>query len=241
MNYLSLFSGIGGIDLGLDRAGMTCVGQVEKDPYCRSVLDRHWPGVPKHDDVHTASAWWLEKTRPAVDLVVGGFPCQDISNAHTNGSRLALEGRKSGLWRLFADIVEAVGPGWVLVENVGAWRRWVPGVRRDLHNLGYASLPVQVSAGSVGAPHKRPRVLVVAHANSQGEPLRAIHAEVAGLRPLPRGGGYWRGTQPRALRVAHGVPGQMDRLRALGNAVVPQVAERIGRLILAHAEQAVTA
>lgn len=233
MNVLSLFSGIGGLDLGLERAGMNTVGQVELDPYCRRVLAKHWPEAPRHDDVRTAAAWWLSEPRPRVDAVVGGFPCQDISNAHTNGARAALAGARSGLWDHFCGVVATVRPRWVIAENVAAWERWVPGVRGDLHELGYASVPVQVSAGSLGAPHKRPRVLVVAHADGEGEPLRAIHAEVAGLCPVPRGSGYWREPFAGSVRVADGVPAGMGRHRALGNAVVPQVAEYVGRLVMA--------
>ena len=241
MNVLSLFAGIGGLELGLERAGMTTVGQVEINPYCRRVLAKHWPEVPQHDDVRTAPQWWAARPRPAVDLVCGGFPCQDISNAHTNGTREALDGAKSGLWSAYRDLVEQLEPRWVVVENVSAWERWVPGVRGQLHELGYASVPVQVSAGSLGAPHKRPRVLVVAHAHGEGEPLRAIHAQVAGLRPVPRGGGDWREPFAGAVRVADGVSGRMDRLRALGNAVVPQLGEFIGRLIVAAAAAQVAA
>jgi DNA (cytosine-5)-methyltransferase 1 len=230
VNVLSLFSGIGGLDLGLERAGMTVVGQVEIDPWCRKVLAKHWPEVPRHDDVRTAAEWWGGRRAP--DLVCGGFPCQDISNAHTNGIRAALAGDKSGLWYSFAAIVAALRPRWVIAENVAAWRRWVPGVRADLAGLGYASVPVEVPAGSRGAPHPRPRVFVVAYADSEGESLRAIHAEVAGLRPVPRDGGHWREPFAGPVRVADGLPARMDRLRGLGNAVVPQVAEHIGRLIL---------
>lgn len=233
MNVLSLFSGIGGLELGLERAGMTVVGQVELDEFCRRVLAKHWPEVPRHDDVRTAIDWWSSERRPQVDLVCGGHPCQDISNAHTNGTRRALAGAQSGLWAEYRRIVAALTPCWVLVENVAAWGRWVPSVRRQLHALGYASVPVQLSAGSLGATHKRPRVLVVAHADGQGEPLRAIHAEVARLRPVPRGSGHWRQPFSGPVRVADGVPGRLDgaRRHALGNAVVPQVAQHIGRLI----------
>jgi DNA (cytosine-5)-methyltransferase 1 len=234
MNVLSLFSGIGGLELGLERAGMTTVGQVEINEFCRAVLARHWPKVARHDDVCTAVDWWRSSPRPHVDLTCGGFPCQDISNAHTNGVRAALAGARSGLWSAYRDIVEHARPRWVLVENVAAHERWLPGVRGDLHDLGYASLPVQVPAGSLGAPHPRPRVLVVAHADGQGEPLRAIHAEVAGLRPVPRDRGHWREPFAGPLRVVDGVPGRLDgpRRKSLGNAVVPQVAEFIGAAIM---------
>jgi C-5 cytosine-specific DNA methylase len=79
MNVLSLFSGIGGLDLGLERAGMTVVGQVEIDPWCRKVLAKHWPEVPRHDDVRTAARWWGGRRAP--DVVCGGFPCQEADRA----------------------------------------------------------------------------------------------------------------------------------------------------------------
>jgi DNA (cytosine-5)-methyltransferase 1 len=229
VKVLSLFSGIGGLDLGLERAGMTVVGQVEIDPWCQRVLAKHWPEVPRHDDVRTAARWWGGRS---VDVVCGGFPCKDISDAHTNGARAALEGPESGLWRYQAAIIAAVSPRWVIVENVAAWRRWVPDVRAHLATLGFSSVPLEVSAGSRGAPHLRPRVFVVANADSEGESLRAIHEEVASLRPVSAPDGHWREPFPGPVRVADGLPPQMDRLRGLGNAVVPQVAEHLGRLIM---------
>lgn len=235
MNVLSLFSGVGGLDLGLERAGLNTVGQVEIDPHCRRVLAKRFPGVPTHDDVRTAVAWWRSKKRPSVRLVAGGFPCQDISSAATNGVRAGLAGAKSGLWSAYRDVVAELGPEWVIVENSPEWRRWVPSVRRDLWALGYASVPVRVSAGSLGAPHPRPRCVVVANANSQGESLRAIYAEVAGLRPVSAGGGDWREPYTGTLRVVDGSTRGVDgpRRKAVGNAVVPAVGEFIGRMVMA--------
>lgn len=227
-SFGSPFSGIGGLDRGLEEAEWTCAWQIEINPFCRAVLEHHWPDVPRFADVKDVDP----RDLAPVDLIAGGFPCQDISDAHTNGQRQALSGPLSGLWVEFRRLVAHLRPVWVLVENVAAWRRWVPSVRGDLHQLGYASLPLQLSAGSFGAPHRRPRVFLVAHANGQGEPLRAIHAEVARLSPLPRGGGDWGLTTPRNLRVDDGVPARMDRLHALGNAVVPQVGRYLGRLIM---------
>jgi DNA (cytosine-5)-methyltransferase 1 len=230
-NVLSLFAGIGGFELGLERAGMTIVGQVEIAPYCRRVLAKHWPEVPKHDDVRTAARWWSSQPRPHVDVVCGGFPCQDISSANVVGRGAGLAGRKSGLWSAFADVVESVRPRWVLVENGPEWRNWTPAVRSDLHELGYGTGALVLPAGALGAPHRRPRVFVVADAHGEGEPLRALHAQVARLRAVPVGSGRWTpGTRP--VGVADGIPERMDRLRVLGNAVVPAVAELLGRLVL---------
>lgn len=85
LNVLSLFAGIGGLELGLERAGMNVVGQVEIDPYCVRVLAKHWPDVPRHDDVRTAAEWWLSQERPEVDVICGGFPCQPFSTAGLRG------------------------------------------------------------------------------------------------------------------------------------------------------------
>lgn len=168
-------------------------------------------------------------------------PCQDISSANTAGPRAGLAGTKSGLWTAYRDIVDTVRPDWVIVENSPRWRTWTPTVRADLHSLGYGTGALVVPAGALGAPHRRPRCIVVAHADSDREPLRGLHAQVAQLRPLPRRGGYWAARGWR-VGVGDGVPGRMDRLHALGNAVVPQVAELVGRLIVAcEAQSAVAA
>jgi DNA (cytosine-5)-methyltransferase 1 len=227
----SLFSGIGGLDLGLERAGMTTIWQSEIGPFACRVLARHWPHVPNLGDVTTID--WSTVERP--DLICGGFPCQDISSAHTVGpnSRSGLEGPKSGLWRQFSRCVAALRPRWVLVENVASgWTRWVPGVRGSLDSLGYASVPVEVSARAFGAPHLRRRILVVAHPYGDSEPLGAIYGEAQVLPSAPIRSGYWRADLPGVLRVDDGVPRRMDRRRALGNAVVPQMAEWIGRIIV---------
>jgi DNA (cytosine-5)-methyltransferase 1 len=116
LNVLSLFSGIGGLELGLERAGMTTVGQVELDPYCNEVLATHWPEVPRHDDVRTAPEWWLSEPRPRVDVVASGFPCQPFSQA---GLQRGVADERWG-WPWTADVIRAVRPTYVVVENVSA-------------------------------------------------------------------------------------------------------------------------
>lgn len=246
LRVLSLFSGIGAMDLGLELAGMEIAAQAEIEPHACRVLAERFPGVPNLGDVtsveweetrsgfiahdHTGHhSYWLDD----IDVIAGGFPCQDNSSARTRNERKGLDGDKSGLWREFARAVDYISPTWIIVENAPEWRRWVPRVRAELAGFGYATVPLLLSAGSFGAPHKRPRAVVVAHANGQGEPLVAIHAEVARLRPHARGAGYWRQPRPGDIRVADGAPDRMDRLRACGNAVVPQVFEWLGRQIIA--------
>jgi DNA (cytosine-5)-methyltransferase 1 len=229
----SLFSGIGGLELGLERAGLGPVAwQVEIDPFCRGVLATHWPSAGRHEDVRRVGAANLSR----VDLICGGFPCQDVSAA---GLGAGIEGARSGLWREFARIVGEIRPRLVVVENVASGkRRWLPTVRRDLHVLGYRSVAVEVSAFDVGAPHKRSRVFVVAHADREGQPREARGRE-GGLSRTQwvwtRDGGGARWTAlPPVCGVAHGVPRRLDRLRALGNAVVPQCAEAVGRWIVTN-------
>lgn len=252
LNVLSLFAGIGGIELGLERAGMTTVGQVEWNAYCQSVLAHHWPEVPRHDDVRTAPAWWLGEPRPRVDVVCGGFPCQPFSEA---GSRLGIADERWG-WPWFADVVRAVRPRYVLVENVAALLRHTDAfgaVLRDLAALGFDAEWSVLSACAFGAPHTRERLFLVAYPNDERPQAvgdqgvrddsavarwRVGSEHVYAAAELDRGSRrpHWE-SEPGVGRLADGLSPELDRRRlfALGNAVVPQVAEHVGRLIVADA------
>jgi DNA (cytosine-5)-methyltransferase 1 len=270
--YGSLFSGIGGIDLGLDRAGWTCKWQVEIDEKCRRVLEKHWPGVPRHGDIRSVGSHNLGP----VDLVAGGFPCQPVSVA---GKRQGADDAR-WLWPEFARVVGELGPRYVLVENV-------PGllsqsdefgqVLADLAELGFDAEWVSVPAAAVGAPHLRFRVFLVAHTpgdgrieggpgtgqdiripcgrgDSAGErfvadpnfqslevfELESARHELASSE-RSRDRRAWWNVEPDVGRVAHGVPDRVDRLKQLGNAVVPQVAQYVGERILAHHERTISA
>jgi DNA (cytosine-5)-methyltransferase 1 len=288
VNVLSLFSGIGGLELGLERAGMTVVGQVEIDPFCRHVLAKHWPEVPRHDDVRTCVEWWRSEPRPAVDLVCGGFPCQPVSVA----GRQRAQADERWLWPAFAGIIRGLRPRWVLLENVpGLLARGAGDILGDLAACGYDAEWDCISAADVGAPHLRRRWFAVAYPHGQrgrlqpvpepGRGREAVAGDDGATRavadtdgqgqlqpkrvplerrrrarhggqpmadadrlgrgrqaqhgtrgwPQPVDSGWWA-TEPEVGRVAHGVPARVDRLRGLGNAVVPQVSQHIGELMM---------
>ncbi len=156
MTIGSLFAGIGGLELGLERAGLgPTIWQAEQDPYCLRVLAKHWPGARRYDDVRSINA---EAERP--DIICGGFPCQDISAA---GKGAGLAGQRSGLWREYARIVRELRPRFVVVENVSALLgRGLGDVLGDLAACGYDAEWDCIPAAAVGAPHRRDRVFVVA-------------------------------------------------------------------------------
>lgn len=236
MNVLELCAGIGGLSLGLERAGMTVVGQVEIDPWCRSVLARHWPGVARHDDIRTTVDWWRSAERPRVDVVAGGIPCQPFSQA---GKQLGVTDPR-WLWPAMERVVRAVRPRFVILENV-------PGLVRDalafgtilgdLSDLGFDAEWSVLSACAVGAPHRRRRVWVVAYPG--GTRLEGLHEACNGVGVQSAAGDVRRGwaPEPAVARVADGVPIRLvrDPIHALGNAVVPAVAEHIGRLVTGRA------
>ncbi|SCL34162.1 DNA (cytosine-5)-methyltransferase 1 [Micromonospora nigra] len=227
LNVLELFAGIGGLSLGLQRAGMRIVGHVEINAFCRAVLRKHWPEVPCHDDVRTATTWWRSKPRPRVDVVAGGYPCQPESLA---GPRRGTDDER-WLWPEMARVIHALRPRYVIGENVlGHRTQGLRFVLRDLDRLGYTARAGIVRACEMGAPHPRPRLFVLAHAHREGRPARRW---LEPARTAPVGAGRWP-AEPRVGRVVDGLPGRVDRVTALGNAVVPAVAEHIGRIILDH-------
>jgi len=268
----SLFSGIGGLECGLERAGLgPVVWQCERDPFARSVLAHHWPAAHRFEDITTLEA------PPYVDVLCGGFPCQDISLAG-KGAGIA-DGTRSGLWSHYARLIRDVRPRYVVVENVAALLvRGLGRVLGDLAASGYDAEWDCIPASAVGAPHRRDRLFILAYTDAYGGGQQGItqldseqvedsaerdscggHAhrlrnEVADTRgaglPLPERPGWgeqveatrrewgstpergWWTIEPPVGRVAHGVPGRVGQLRCLGNAVVPAVAEVIGRVIM---------
>src|SRR5215468_8656874 len=248
MTVGDLFAGIGGMSLGLERAGFTIRWQVEVEAYCENVLARHWPDVLRRRDVRFAGA----ATLPPVDLIAGGFPCQDISAA---GRGIGIErGHRSGLWREFARIVRELRPSWVLIENVPALRsRGADRVLGDLEGAGehLGADSRRASSSSVGC--SAPRTGTMADGHGYRRETERSGGLLDGKWAAPRydadrfpagpGSEQRSWEQPRTAesplgRPAHGVSARLasarwrNELRALGNAVVPAVVEVFGRAIL---------
>jgi DNA (cytosine-5)-methyltransferase 1 len=233
MTFGSLFSGIGGMDLGLERAGMRCVFQVEIDDYCRRVLAKHWPDVPRYGDIREVTGEQLGYC----DVLAGGFPCQDVSQI---GGRAGIEGPQSGLWAEFVRLVDEIRPRYVLVENTpGLLGRGMGRVLGDLAMLGFDAEWEVLAACEMGAPHTRERVFIVAYPEVVRRAKSRWPASWQGRYPSLKARGSRRTdcwehdpNQSGMGRVVHGVPDRVERVAALGNAVVPQVAEWIGRRIM---------
>lgn len=274
LRVLDLFSGIGGFSLGLERTGgFETVAFCEIEDFPRRVLAKHWPDVPCYRDVRELTAERLATDGIAVDVICGGFPCQDISTA---GKGAGLSGERSGLFYEVARLVGELGPRFVILENVGALlSRGLDAVLGTLASLGYDAEWHCIPASAVGAPHRRDRIWIMAYpeivqrdggnhhpaislgstvsefgnsrrANALADTVR-IYGEgeqsiIAKAQEWPRqiirsvrsrnhGAGWWS-TEPAVGRVANGVPNRPHRLKALGNAVVPQIPELIGNAIL---------
>lgn len=238
LTFGSLFAGVGGFDLGFERAGMVCKWQVEIDEYRRSILEQHWPDAKRWDDIRT-----FDPT--TVDVVCGGFPCQDISNA---GKREGISGERSGLWSEYVRIIRTIQPRFVVIENVAVILvRGFERVLSDLSESGYDAEWEVLPASAFGAYHERERVFIVAYRQGiYGDAWRVLEAsedwraqmEFGRLRRMVdaterRERNIRFEHEPRVARMVDGVPNRTHRIEALGNAVVPQVAEWIGTQLVA--------
>ena len=226
LRLLSLFAGIGGFELGLERSGgFQTVAQCEIDPFCNKVLAKHWPEVKRYGDIRELTAARLAADGIAVDAICGGFPCQDISYA---GKGAGLAGSRSGLWREFGRLVGELRPCVVFVENTAALlSRGMGDVLGDLAKLGYDAEWHCISSAHIGAPHNRQRIWLVAYPEGFGpRQLRWLGsaAESKAARDI-----HWPEREPPSERVAYGLPDQLDRSVTTGNAVVPQIPELLGR------------
>jgi len=282
LRVLDLFSGIGGFSLGLERAtmegaeydGFETVAFCEIEEFPRKVLAKHWPDVPCYRDVRELTAERLAADGIAVDVICGGFPCQDISFA---GKGAGLAGERSGLFYEVARLIGELEPRYVILENVAALlSRGLADVLGTLASLGYDAEWHCIPASYVGAPHRRDRIWIMAYCPSAGRTTGRVrgrrceneeifdmqssdcgaamaYSNSEGLegRALTGGAGQvgsrfqqqlerrvdgdgpkWC-PEPPVGRVVDGISDRAHRLKCLGNAVVPQIPELIGRAILA--------
>ena len=253
-NLLDLFSGIGGFSLGLERSGgFKTVAFCEIELFPRAVLAKHWPGVPCYDDVRTLTAERLAADGIAVDAICGGFPCQDISVA---GNLAGInDGTRSGLWGQYARLIGEIRPRIVIVENVANLLSgppeqpggWFGAILADLAALRYDAEWHCIRAGACGLPQERDRVWLLAYPDEIGRKAPILETalpyqagafrewEQVELRGTRSGNARWLPVT-RNWRVDNGVPSQLDidRTGAVGNAVVPQIPELIGRAIMAR-------
>lgn len=285
MKVLDLFSGIGGFSLGLERAGMETVAFCEFDKHAQKVLKKHWPDVTIYEDVRTLDG---KQFRGTIDVVCGGFPCQDISVA---GNQAGIEeGTRSGLWSECARLLGEIRPRYAIFENVtallnGGGGDWFKRVLWDISEVGYDAEWHCIPASELGAHHHRDRIWIIAYpkrntsrtnaraqsrASNEWEKLQQKNREAlpgntgsickdvadtnllgcerhseAGnpeeVRPRiselikrlinDKQSEGWE-VEPCVGRVANGVPRRSHRLKQLGNAVVPQIPDAIGRAIM---------
>lgn len=228
MNALSLFSGIGGIDLAAEWAGIKTVAFCEREPFPQKVLKKHWPDVPIYDDVCTLTKERLEEDGiGTIELIHGGYPCQPFSVA---GERKGSEDDRH-LWPEVKRLLETIRPRWFVGENVaGHITLGLDEVLSDLASINYTTQSFVIPACGVGADHKRERIFIVAYTNEQhvawgGRTALPWEQEIQG--ELHYGSiAEWaeRSTvyEPKLSRTHNGIPGQVDRIKSLGNAVVPQ-------------------
>lgn len=226
MRLLDLFSGIGGLSLGFERAGFQTVAFCEIDYRCRRVLAKHWPGVPAHHDA---------RTMPSVeaDVVAGGPPCQRTSVA------AAIHGKRTGetLWPAMRSLLARSGASRAVVEQPPGNAAWEAQVQADLEADGFGVSRHVIAACQIGGVNPRRRVFLVADRNRQRLSLAGVSIACT-LDSFARGsltGDHWSADNARTVRVVDGVPGGLDRasrIREAGNSIVPQVAEVVGQALV---------
>ena len=284
MRFVELFAGIGGFSLGFEKAGLECVGHVEIDGYAKRVLQKNWPKVPLLSDIREVRGDEFGE----VDILCGGFPCQDISSA---GKRAGIHGQRSGLFDEIIRITGVCSPRFIVLENVAnllSRPDWFGYVLARIASIGFDAEWDIISAAAIGAHHLRRRVWIVAYPNGSGfasntnqqgkqlpagtnrqskimahsnekrkpQPQRANQKErrrardccedvgnTDGRQSLQQtdevqsgwsaadNAGWWE-SEPNVGRVANGIPNRVDRVRCLGNALVPQIAEYIGKCLI---------
>lgn len=235
LKVLDLFSGIGGFSLGLERTGgFETVAFCEIEEFPRKVLKKHWPEVPCYHDVRTADFEGIE-----ADVICGGFPCQDLSS---QGKLAGLSGARSGLYREILRAIRVVRPRHTVMENVAdLLGNGMGTLLGDVAEIGHDAEWHCIPAGAVGSPHERDRVWIITDATDEQGVHEPYSGEIAKRLPTDspsREARLRNAPAPALCRMDDGVPDRVDRTSALGNSVVPQIPEIIGRAILETMEAA---
>ncbi|MCP4165668.1 MAG: DNA cytosine methyltransferase [Chloroflexi bacterium] len=237
LSYGSLFSGIGGLDLGFEQAGLRCKYQVEIEPDYRKILAANFPSVTQHADIRNVAAWDL----PPVDILAGGFPCQDISVA---GKRAGISGERSGLWSEYLRLIRNVRPKYVVIENVPNLLKDLEyAILRPLAEIGYISEWQSIRASDFGLPHRRERLFVVSYPDQiHGGPWMGTEQDGA-CEVFQDDGGERLGVRVQTPchidRVADGIPGKFYKplVGGFGNAIAVPASRFIAERILRHYKQ----
>ncbi len=277
MKIGSLFSGIGGIEIGFEKQGFETEWFIESELYPQEIIKKRFPKAKIYGDIKKVDF----TTVPRIDILTGGFPCQDISNA---GKRAGIKGSRSSLWKYYFKSIRILQPRVALIENVSAIAgRGLNVVLADLASIGYDAEWYCVPASSVGAWHKRRRIFIIAYPHVHGQytlrkdgrrvqsnkeqDIQAVSSEgiqspsesiqdgsleyVSNTNEEGLQGGQetrdskesrqnreqqltrqgWWSAEPKLGRVANGIPNRVDRIKCLGNAVVPQLAEVFAKAI----------
>jgi len=243
MNHLDLFSGIGGFSLGMEATGgFKTVAFCEIEEYPRKVLRKHWPHVKQYEDIKELNHERLKADGiDSIDVITGGYPCTPFSNA----------GKKQGgsdprhLWPEMFRIIKELRPNWIIAENVsGHIKLGLDTVLQNLEDQMYSTRTFSLSASSVGANHKRERIWIVANSVKgdveagrerrreirEGHQEEGFPSDAAGRGENPWEG--WWTVEPELGRMDHGIPKRVDRLKCLGNSLIPMIPYLIGRSIL---------
>lgn len=249
---LDLFSGIGGFSLGLERTGgFETVAFCEIDEHCNKVLKKHWPDSVIWEDVKKLK---YETILTEVDVICGGFPCQDISVA---GKQKGIKGERSGLWKEFLRLIKEIKPRYAIIENVANLRsKGLATVIKDLWKIGYDCEWHIISARSVGAPHLRERIWIIAYPRERYASINRPHDELTNTDNLrfrsaiasqeeksewwaeaSSSVSHWKEAESIVCGMDDGLPRGLDkhrkeRIKQLGNSVVPQIPQLIGQAIL---------
>lgn len=231
MKHLGLFEGIGGFSLAARWMGWETVAWVEINEFCQKVLKKNFPEAKGYGDIKEFDG---TPYRGTIDILTGGFPCKQTSvGASIHGYRNGLEGRDSSLWYELHRVIGEILPRWAVVENVAGVKKWENIIQGGLEESGYAVSRLDQKASFYGLPHSRRRSIYVANRDSQGLSFtrQSESPTTEWIERLALNGGSWLYRTPGTGRGINGIPNRVDRIKSLGNAIVPQVAFEIFKAI----------